>query len=149
MSFALRLGVCAMWCWRITCGVAESGPGHGTASRRGAAFVSGCFDLLGNVSEWLESADRFENENARHIGGHAQDRLEAIFTVPVRDAPRSGRNRMTGFRVVMAVGEVQAPGLVATEPVGSHSLLMDDPDERRQRADAQVAANRARLLSGR
>ncbi|MEM7791479.1 MAG: SUMF1/EgtB/PvdO family nonheme iron enzyme, partial [Verrucomicrobiota bacterium] len=39
---------------------------------------SGYHDLLGNVSEWLESIDRFENEDARHIGGHAQDRLEAI-----------------------------------------------------------------------
>jgi hypothetical protein len=64
-------------------------------------FDSGCYDLLGNVSEWLESTDRFENENARHIGGHAQDRLEVIFTVPVREAPRGERNRMTGFRVVM------------------------------------------------
>jgi len=66
-------------------------------------FASGFHDLLGNVSEWLESMDRFEDEDARHIGGHAQDRLEAIFTVPVRDAPRAERNRMTGFRVVIAV----------------------------------------------
>ncbi|MEM7789898.1 MAG: Sulphatase-modifying factor protein, partial [Verrucomicrobiota bacterium] len=62
---------------------------------------SGYHDLLGNVSEWLESIDRFENEDARHIGGHAQDRLEAIFTVPTREAPRSERSRFTGFRVVM------------------------------------------------
>ncbi|MEM8868378.1 MAG: SUMF1/EgtB/PvdO family nonheme iron enzyme [Verrucomicrobiota bacterium] len=64
-------------------------------------LASGYFDLLGNVSEWLESVDRFENEDARHIGGHAQDRLESIFTVPAREAPRSERNRLTGFRVVM------------------------------------------------
>jgi len=64
-------------------------------------FEGGYYDLLGNVSEWLESIDRFETEDARHIGGHAQDRLEAIFTVPVREAPRGERNRMTGFRIVM------------------------------------------------
>ncbi|MGJ8638936.1 MAG: formylglycine-generating enzyme family protein [Opitutaceae bacterium] len=64
-------------------------------------FASGYFDLLGNVSEWLESLDRFNDEDARHIGGHAQDRLEAIFTVPVRDAARGERNRMTGFRFVV------------------------------------------------
>jgi len=66
-------------------------------------FESGCYDLLGNVSEWLESVDRFETEDARHIGGHALDRLETIFTVPVREAPREERNRMTGFRIVMEV----------------------------------------------
>lgn len=68
-----------------------------------APFSSGYHDLLGNVSEWLESTDRFETEDARHIGGHAQDRLEAIFTVPVRESPRGERNRMTGFRVAMEV----------------------------------------------
>ena len=66
-------------------------------------FESGCFDLLGNVSEWLESIDRFENEDARHIGGHAQDRLETIFTVPVREAARGERNRLIGFRFVVKV----------------------------------------------
>ncbi|MGJ8652019.1 MAG: formylglycine-generating enzyme family protein [Opitutaceae bacterium] len=68
-------------------------------------FASGYFDLLGNVSEWLESVDRFDDEDARHIGGHAQDRLEAIFTVPMREAPRGERNRMTGFRFVVNTSE--------------------------------------------
>ena len=66
-------------------------------------FASGCYDLLGNVSEWLESVDRFETEDAQHVGGHALDQLETIFTVPVREAPREERNRMTGFRVVMQI----------------------------------------------
>ena len=66
-------------------------------------FASGCYDLLGNVSEWLESVDRFETEDAQHIGGHALDQLETIFTVPVREAPREERNRMTGFRVVIQI----------------------------------------------
>jgi len=66
-------------------------------------FVSGFYDLLGNVSEWLESIDRFETEDVRHIGGHAQDRIEAIFTVPIRSAPRGERNRLTGFRVAVVM----------------------------------------------
>lgn len=66
-------------------------------------FASGFYDLLGNVSEWLESIDRFETEDARHIGGHAQDRIEAIFTVPTREAPRGERNRLTGFRIAVKV----------------------------------------------
>ncbi len=64
-------------------------------------FSSGFYDLLGNVSEWLESESRFESEDTIHIGGHSQDRLEAIFTVPVRNAPRGERNRMTGFRIAV------------------------------------------------
>tara|TARA_B110000285_G_scaffold38717_1_gene42042 strand:+ start:2238 stop:3926 length:1689 start_codon:yes stop_codon:yes gene_type:complete len=68
-----------------------------------APFTSGFYDLLGNVSEWLESGDRFNSEEARHIGGHAQDRLESIFSVPMRSAPRGERNRLTGFRIVVLV----------------------------------------------
>jgi len=68
-----------------------------------APFASGFYDLLGNVSEWLESGDRFDSEEARHIGGHAQDRLESIFSVPMRSAPRGERNRLTGFRIVVLV----------------------------------------------
>lgn len=64
-------------------------------------FASGYYDLLGNVSEWLESVDRFEEEEARHIGGHAGDRIEVIFGVPVRNTSRAERNRMTGFRFVV------------------------------------------------
>ena len=66
-------------------------------------FAGGFYDLLGNISEWLESIDRFETEAAWHIGGHAQDRIESIFTVPSREAPRAERNRLTGFRIVAKV----------------------------------------------
>lgn len=66
-----------------------------------APFESGCYDLLGNVSEWLESVDRFDDEEVRHIGGHAQDRLETLFTVPVREAARGERSRFVGFRFVV------------------------------------------------
>lgn len=64
-------------------------------------FASGYYDLLGNVSEWLESIDSFEDEDARHIGGHAGDRIEVIFGVPLRNTSRAERNRMTGFRFVV------------------------------------------------
>jgi tetratricopeptide (TPR) repeat protein len=67
-----------------------------------AAFASGVHDLLGNVSEWLESMDLDESGEARHVGGHVQDQLDVIFTVPVRTAARTARNRMIGFRVVVA-----------------------------------------------
>lgn len=65
-------------------------------------FVSGFYDLLGNVSEWLESINSFEDEDASHIGGHAGDRIEVIFSVPVRNTTRAERNRMTGFRFVVS-----------------------------------------------
>ena len=64
-------------------------------------FDSNYYDLLGNVSEWLESIDRFSSEEAVHIGGNAQDRLESIFSVPLRDRPRGERSRLIGFRVVV------------------------------------------------
>jgi tetratricopeptide (TPR) repeat protein len=64
-------------------------------------FGSDYCDLLGNVSEWLESIDRFGSEEAIHIGGHAQDRLESIFSVPLRYGPRGERSRLIGFRVVV------------------------------------------------
>ena len=84
---------------------------EGIAQRVGlkAPFASGYYDLLGNVSEWLESLDRFDNEDARHIGGHARDRLEAIFKVPMREAARGERNRMTGFRFVVKVASPLQP----------------------------------------
>ena len=64
-------------------------------------FASGYYDLLGNLSEWLESIDQFDDEDAYHIGGHAADRIEVIFSVPKRTSPRAERNRLTGFRFVV------------------------------------------------
>ena len=40
------------------------------------SFTGGYYDLLGNVSEWLESKDRYRD--GKHIGGHAGDSLETI-----------------------------------------------------------------------
>jgi hypothetical protein len=72
------------------------------------AFASGFFDLLGNVSEWLESVNSFQNENVIHIGGHAGDRLNVIFNVPIRSAPRAERNRLVGFRFVVEIAQAKS-----------------------------------------
>lgn len=64
---------------------------------------SGAYDLLGNVSEWLEVEDRFIVDEATHIGGSIQDTLENIFTIPSNSLTRSSRNRSIGFRVVVSV----------------------------------------------
>lgn len=64
-------------------------------------FPSGCFDLLGNVSEWLASEESSESDVASHIGGHVQDSLEKILSVPVRNLKKIERNRLIGFRVVV------------------------------------------------
>ena len=64
-------------------------------------FSSGYYDLLGNLSEWLESIDQYDDEDAYHIGGHVADRIEVIFSVPRRTTSRAERNRLTGFRFVV------------------------------------------------
>lgn len=64
-------------------------------------FPSGCFDLLGNVSEWLASEESSESGAASHMGGHMQDSLEEILSVPVRNLQKIERNRLTGFRIVV------------------------------------------------
>ncbi len=64
-------------------------------------FPGGYFDLLGNVSEWLALEEPEESETAFHIGGHVQDSLEMIISVPVRSLRRTERSRLTGFRIVV------------------------------------------------
>lgn len=61
----------------------------------------GFYDLLGNVSEWLFSDGVFENEPVKHIGGHFNDRLNTIYSVPVRMVKRNERSRLIGFRFVV------------------------------------------------
>jgi len=61
----------------------------------------GFYDLLGNVSEWLFSDGVFENERVKHIGGHFNDRLNTIYSVPVRMVNRNERSRLIGFRFVV------------------------------------------------
>jgi len=63
--------------------------------------ASGHFDLLGNVSEWLEPDGNPGSDKAYHIGGNVQDRSGTIGSVPVRELEKSERSRMTGFRVVV------------------------------------------------
>ena len=61
----------------------------------------GFYDLLGNVSEWLYSDGVFENEPVKHIGGHFNDRINTIYSVPVREVSRKERSRLIGFRFVV------------------------------------------------
>jgi len=64
-------------------------------------YSSGFYDLLGNVSEWLQSDDLTGSERAIRAGGHVRDSLDQIFKVPMREFLRRERNRMTGFRIVV------------------------------------------------
>ena len=61
----------------------------------------GFYDLLGNVSEWLFSDGVFENESVKHIGGHFNDRVNTIYSVPIRTVNRNERSRLIGFRFVV------------------------------------------------
>ena len=61
----------------------------------------GFYDLLGNVSEWLFSDGVFENEPVKHIGGHFNDRVNTIYSVPIRTVNRNERSRLIGFRFVV------------------------------------------------
>ncbi|MAV39374.1 MAG: hypothetical protein CML12_02175 [Puniceicoccaceae bacterium] len=65
------------------------------------ALALGAHDLLGNVSEWLYSEEANYGDFAKHIGGHFGDSLEAIYTVPLRQANRNERSRLIGFRFVV------------------------------------------------
>ena len=64
-------------------------------------FPGGYFDLLGNVSEWLALEEPEGSETAFHIGGHVQDSLETITSIPVRSLRKTERSRLTGFRIVV------------------------------------------------
>ena len=61
----------------------------------------GFYDLLGNVSEWLFSDGAYENEPVIHIGGHFNDRINTIYSVPKREVNRNERSRLIGFRFVV------------------------------------------------
>ena len=61
----------------------------------------GFYDLLGNVSEWLFSDGVFENEPVKHMGGHFNDRVNTIYSVPIRTVNRNERSRLIGFRFVV------------------------------------------------
>ena len=65
-------------------------------------FESGYYDLLGNVSEWLDKEeDRVDSQSVSHFGGHVQDNVKAILSMPIRSVSINERNRLTGFRFVV------------------------------------------------
>ena len=61
----------------------------------------GFYDLLGNVSEWIFSDGVFENEPVKHVGGHFNDRVNTIYSVPIRTVNRNERSRLIGFRFIV------------------------------------------------
>ena len=81
--------------------VSDEGEGQLNKIASKEPLGEGFFDLLGNVSEWLFSDGVFENERVKHIGGHFNDRLNTIYSVPVRMIKRNERSRLIGFRFVL------------------------------------------------
>lgn len=75
------------------------GAAHAVAQKK--PFASGFYDLLGNLSEWLQSDGRTLDQPALHVGGDFQSSLETVFTVPVRELSRRERARNIGFRFVV------------------------------------------------
>lgn len=59
----------------------------------------GYFDLLGNVSEWLNVG--VEDETAWVAGGSVESSREELMQAPVESQPKNRRSRMLGFRFVV------------------------------------------------
>lgn len=92
----LRYLVLEEYAWSVS---DAAGAVHPVAQKK--AFSSGFYDLLGNVSEWLDSNGRAMEGSAQHIGGDFEARIESIFKVPVAEMSQRGRSRTVGFRFVV------------------------------------------------
>lgn len=63
------------------------------------ANANGFFDILGNVSEWLESSDLPGDSEAYLCGGSAETSIDIMVDKPIEIVNRRTRNRMNGFRI--------------------------------------------------
>lgn len=68
-----------------------------------ASNSAGFFDLLGNVSEWIDDLRPEDERQALVLGGSVRDSIESLERVPSAYVSRTERNRFTGFRMVMDV----------------------------------------------
>ncbi|MBI2496411.1 MAG: SUMF1/EgtB/PvdO family nonheme iron enzyme [Opitutae bacterium] len=78
----------------------ENGPGRSSPTGAKPANTSGFHDLLGNVAGWL-AADA--GDTAVLAGGSFTESRGQLQALPLRRAPKSGRERTNGFRVVVEV----------------------------------------------
>lgn len=62
---------------------------------------NGFHDLLGNVSEWLLSAETIRSREASQIGGSIENTVDQLVDVPTQIVNALGRNRHNGFRIVV------------------------------------------------
>jgi tetratricopeptide (TPR) repeat protein len=69
------------------------------------ANPAGFHDLLGNVSEWLDSGGASEPERVTAIGGSARDSLLRLAGVPEESRSATERNRFVGFRFMTTSGD--------------------------------------------
>ncbi len=76
----------------------SGGNPHPVATRK--PMGSGFYDVLGNVSEWLQASES-DSPNAHVIGGNAQMPIDKVANLPVESVLRKERNRVVGFRVVV------------------------------------------------
>lgn len=65
---------------------------------------NGFFDLLGNLSEWIDAPATADNANT--IGGSFVDPLEDIIDVPVIRRSKTERNRSIGFRIIVSIQDL-------------------------------------------
>ena len=62
--------------------------GSGIAKLANEKLGDRFYDLLGNVVNELFSDGAFDNEPVKHIGGHFNDRINTIYSVPIRSVNR-------------------------------------------------------------
>lgn len=80
---------------------AENAEGHTHEIGTREPNSNGFYDLLGNVSEWLLSADIAAGREAFQAGGNIENTIDQLADVPVKIGNALGRNRFNGFRILV------------------------------------------------